>query len=132
MSTDKCSFKDLQDAFECRKCGFCCLHGGQILFTEEDIKRIATFLKCDVSDVARIPVLPYALMPGYFYLVQTSPCFFLDLENYSCTIHEAKPSRCVAYPFELRAMKEAGWFDVLMCPAARDMLDEHFKDKEVP
>jgi len=102
-----------------------------LLLTEEDIKRIATFLECDVSDVARIPVAPYKPMPGYFYLVLTAPCFFLNLETHECSIHEAKPSRCVAYPFELRATREAGWFDVCMCPSARDMLDEHFDDAEL-
>lgn len=131
MENNDCSFKDLQDAFVCRKCGFCCLHGGQILFTEEDIKRIATFLKCDVSDVSRIPVAPYKPKPGFYHLLLTSPCFFFNLETNCCNIHEVKPSQCSAYPFALRATRETTWFDVLMCPAARDMLDEHFDDKEL-
>ena len=131
MENNNCSFKDLQDAFVCRKCGFCCLHGGQILFTEDDIKRIAAYLGCEPANAARIPVAPYKPLPGFFYLVQTAPCFYFDIENNTCTIHEVKPSRCVAYPFALRATREAGWFDVLMCPAARDMLDEHFDDEEL-
>ena len=64
------------------------------IFTDNDIQRIAKYLK----------LRPAELIEKYLhidedndYVLNSSPCTFLDAENY-CTIYNVRPKACREYP----------------------------------
>ena len=128
---NECSLTALQKSFECSKCGFCCLHGGQILVTTQELNTIAEYYGVDPSDKVHMPFIIDKERPGYMKLAVIAPCFFLDKERLTCMIHEIKPQFCRDYPFKLLEKGQCGWFDALMCPQARKDLDKHFSIKRV-
>ena len=120
------SAAEMQADFKCTECGFCCLHGGQIEITAEEVKRIAEYLGVDREDGARLPVAERKDKPGTYRLNLVAPCFFLDKATMKCIINEVKPRSCRDYPWLLLERGGAGWFDVLMCPTASAQLDDMF------
>jgi len=121
-----CSLGRLQYEFVCRRCGFCCLHGGQIELTRSEVCAIAEYFECSPDDKSRIPVTEKPDTPGWYTIDLTAPCFFLDKATMECIIQEVKPYWCREYPFRLHELGLCGWFDVIMCPEAREMLDNYF------
>lgn len=122
----ECSLTEMQEAFTCKKCAFCCLHGGQVRVTIHELYDIAKFLECDPHDKTRLPFEQDDQNTGMFKLDIYAPCFFLDKATFLCMLQEVKPSFCRDYPFALREDQRCSWLDVLMCPAAREDLNKHF------
>lgn len=78
---------------DCLDCANCCKTTSPI-FTDKDIDRIARHLK----------MRPAHLVDKYLhldkdgdYVLNASPCTFLDSENY-CGIYEVRPRACREYP----------------------------------
>ena len=117
--------EDLQNQFECNRCGVCCAVGGNMLLTYEDICRIADYLCCEPNDWELIPVKPDALNPDKYRLMQDIPCFYLDKVTMECTIQDAKPEACRNYPFKLLQDKGCRFNDTLVCPKARRIIADH-------
>ena len=117
--------EDLQNQFKCYRCGVCCMVGGNMLLTYEDICRIADYLCCEPDDWELIPVKPDALNPDKYRLMQDIPCFYLDKVSMECTIQDAKPEACRQYPFKLLAESGCRLNDVCVCPKAREILATH-------
>ena len=124
--SNECSLTAMQEAFTCKKCAFCCLHGGNVHVTIHELYDIAKFLDCDPHDKTRMPFEQDEQNTGMFKLTLTAPCFFLDKDSMLCMLQDVKPAFCKDYPFALRARQACGWFDLLMCPAAREDLNNHF------
>ncbi|MHB1108542.1 MAG: YkgJ family cysteine cluster protein, partial [Lutibacter sp.] len=79
---------------DCLTCGNCCKTTSPI-FTEKDIQRIAKYVK----------MKEYQFITAYlerdqddFYVLKTSPCSFLDLNDNMCTIYDVRPKACNEYP----------------------------------
>ena len=115
-----------EEAFEeidCLTCANCCKTTSPI-FYEKDIERAAKRLK---------------LKPGQFiekylkidedkdYVLQQSPCAFLDAENY-CTIYEDRPNACREYPHTNRKkmiqILDLTMKNTLVCPAVLKMTEK--------
>jgi len=79
---------------DCLTCGNCCKTTSPI-FTDKDIERIAKHLRMKVS----------AFISQYlqideddFYVLKSSPCAFLDLNDNTCFIYDVRPKACAEYP----------------------------------
>jgi uncharacterized protein len=110
------------DEINCLTCANCCKTTSPI-FYQNDIERVARALK---------------LKPGEFiekyltvdsdkdYVLKTSPCPFLDDENY-CMVYEARPKACREYPHTDRKkvvqITELTYKNSLICPAVLEILE---------
>lgn len=79
---------------DCLTCGNCCKTTSPI-FTEKDINRISKHLKIK----EHVFVNDYLQRDSDdFMVLKTSPCFFLDLNDNSCSIYDVRPKACAEYP----------------------------------
>jgi Fe-S-cluster containining protein len=107
---------------DCLTCANCCKTTSPI-FREVDIKRISKKLRMHVNQ----------FIDAYLkvdeekdYVLKTSPCAFLDSENY-CTIYEDRPLACREYPHTDRKnmfqILDLTVRNTLVCPAVSDIMD---------
>ena len=113
----------LQEQFVCKACSWCCLHGGQIKITKEELEIIGEFLECPITAAALIPVRELEAEPGVYMMTVTEPCFFMDKTGKGCMIHLVKPQDCRDYPWKLYLRCGCNLHDVLCCPQARAQLE---------
>ena len=79
---------------DCLTCGNCCKTTSPI-FTEKDIQRIAKYVKMK----EHLFIATYLERDqDDFYVLKTSPCSFLDLNDNMCTIYDVRPKACNEYP----------------------------------
>ncbi len=85
--------EEVFEEIDCLTCANCCKTTSPI-FRNKDIDRIAQHLN----------IRPAQLVDQYLhldeegdYVLNSSPCVFLDEQNY-CTIYEARPKACREYP----------------------------------
>ena len=79
---------------DCLTCGNCCKTTSPI-FTEKDIQRIAKYVKMKEHQF----IMTYLERDqDDFYVLKTSPCSFLDLNDNMCTIYDVRPKACNEYP----------------------------------
>lgn len=90
-------YQTLDDIFQCRMCGHCCLGFGGTYVTAGDIERISRYIQVEPDTfVAR-----YCDMTGAGAVLTQGGderCIFFD-EQKQCTIHPVKPRMCRAWPF---------------------------------
>lgn len=78
---------------DCLKCANCCKTTSPI-FRDVDIQRISKKLKMKVADF----IASYLRLDEESdYVLQTSPCHFLQDDN-TCSIYEFRPLACSEYP----------------------------------
>jgi len=88
------------DRFVCLRCGGCCRGEGYVWLTDDDIERIARFLKLTRKEFVRrytrrTPQLDdIALTDKNDAAIS---CIFL--EDGGCAIHPVKPRQCAGFPF---------------------------------
>ncbi|MBS1682824.1 MAG: YkgJ family cysteine cluster protein [Bacteroidetes bacterium] len=119
-----------QEVFEeidCLTCANCCKTTSPI-FYQTDIERIAKFLKIKPGDF----VTEYLRVDeDKDYVLKTSPCPFLDSENY-CTVYSARPKACREYPHTDRKkmvqITELTYKNTLVCPAVLAMVERLKKE----
>jgi uncharacterized protein len=84
---------DVFTEMECLSCANCCKTTSPI-FMDKDIERIAKHLRMRPSEM----IEKYLhLDEDNDYVLNESPCVFLDAENY-CTIYDVRPKACREYP----------------------------------
>jgi Fe-S-cluster containining protein len=108
----------LHSRFGCRKCGSCCIHGGQIKITPAEAQRIADYLDIDMGDMSLFPFTARLDDPDWLYLEVKDPCFFWDKVTRECMIHDVKPAMCNDYPWKLYQAHDCLLQDVVFCPVA--------------
>lgn len=97
--------KDLDDRFhsgherafaevDCLACANCCRTTSPI-FKERDIVRIAKHLGVKVSDFSNRYL---RRDEDGDWILQSSPCSFLDLETNACSIYDVRPQACREFP----------------------------------
>lgn len=100
--------------YDCDKCpAYCCAYP-RIIVTGKDLKRLARHF--DISPLeARRKLTKKGAEPGERILrhrkdeIYGTVCRFLDRETRMCTVYEARPEICGAYP----GLKRCGYFDFL-------------------
>ncbi len=84
-------------AFDCRMCGQCCLGRGGIVVGPRDLLRLCAYLEMDAESFAAA----YAYMQNGKMKIHNGAdgrcTFFADGQG--CSVHEAKPDICRAWPF---------------------------------
>lgn len=87
-----------QLAFQCQRCGWCCIHCDPITLTASDIVAISNYLKKPLHVVSR----------KYTHIHKTThkpsikriqPCGFYDTVAKTCKIYPARPLVCRSWPF---------------------------------
>lgn len=87
----------LDDIFQCKMCGQCCIGFGGTYVTPDDIVCISTHIQADTDAF----LSRYCDMTGAGPVLIQGPderCIFFDGEK-QCTIHPVKPRMCRAWPF---------------------------------
>ena len=107
---------------DCLTCANCCKTTSPI-FREVDIKRISKKLRMHVNQFIDAYL---KVDEDKDYVLKTSPCAFLDSENY-CTIYEDRPLACREYPHTDRKnmfqILDLTVRNTLVCPAVSDIMD---------
>lgn len=83
--------------FDCRMCGCCCEGKGGIVVSPTDMPRLCAFLSLDEATFLQ----RYGVMHNGKPKVRTGEdgnCIFFA-RGRGCTVHEAKPDICRAWPF---------------------------------
>ncbi len=108
--------EEVFEEMDCLACANCCKTTSPI-FYQKDIERASRAVRMKPGDFI-----------GKFlkvdedgdYVLQKSPCFFLDAENY-CTIYEDRPAACREYPHTDRKkmvqIMDLTYQNTLVCPA---------------
>lgn len=119
--------EEVFDEIDCLTCANCCKTTSPI-FYQNDIERAAHAVR---------------LKPGEFiekylridedndYVLRSSPCFFLDAENY-CTIYDSRPKACREYPHTNRKkmiqIMDLTYQNTLVCPAVLKITEKVKRD----
>lgn len=90
---------ELQQLFKCKKCGSCCLIGGDMLVSGLELKRVSRYLQVDPAELISEPSFDEHHLDVRYHLKQLYPCLFYDPDKRLCTIHGIKPSACRKFPF---------------------------------
>lgn len=86
-----------EEIFTCRQCGHCCEGKGGIVLSAKDLARLCSFLKMQPQEL----IDKYGEYSGGKLKLSIGPdgnCIFFSRLS-SCTIHEAKPDICRAWPY---------------------------------
>ena len=109
---------------DCTRCANCC-KTMDIMFSDEDVERIAGHLDMEIDDFIQTYLEP-ADEDGP-YKVRGKPCPFLSDDD-RCKIYDVRPSVCREYPhtdkegFTFRTMSVAN--NALVCPAVFWIVEE--------
>jgi uncharacterized protein len=113
---------DVFEEINCLTCANCCKTTSPI-FYETDIDRVSKFLRIKPGDFVEKYL---RIDDDNDYVLKTSPCAFLDDENY-CSIYEARPKACREYPHTNRKkmvqITDLTYKNTLVCPAVLEMVE---------
>jgi len=93
----------LQDTFECKRCGKCCIDHDKVIIKFADVKKIAGHFGITIRECRK-----EYLMPGRdknnFWLKKNKDgsCIFLKIMPdglKGCAIYQVRPTTCRRYPF---------------------------------
>ncbi len=83
--------------YECDRCTACCRWPGQVRITEEEIKRLAEFLKLNESDFIQQFTRIHTQRNGLALQdKENGECIFLDGND--CRVNPVKPRQCRDFP----------------------------------
>lgn len=121
-------YKTPEDIFECRLCGECCNGFGGTYVTEQDILKIASFIKADPATFVET-YCDYSGSRPVLTLGTNGTCIFFDPKK-QCTIHPVKPYMCKAWPYIKTIIKNPENWNAMAsaCPGIkRDIPHETLK-----
>ena len=102
--------------FQCRQCGNCCRHAGEVRLAEDEAAVIAAHLGMDVTDfTGQFTCLRDDRRGLSLIDSNDGACIFLAREPFACRIQAAKPKQCRDFPL---SWKYEDWDR--LCAAARD------------
>ena len=111
------------ESIDCLSCGNCCKTTSPI-FTEKDIKRIAKHFK--MKEHAFISTYLHRDEDDFWVLNET-PCPFLDLNDNMCSIYDYRPKACEGYPHTDRKkfiqLTDLTLNNTSICPAVFDIVE---------
>ncbi len=115
-------------AFDCRRCGDCCLGRGGVRLNEEEAARAAAFLGMGLDEFVRAFLVPGA-PPWDIGCGESSRCLFSRPDGL-CRIHPVKPKICRDWPYlpGPLAVESAFLEAKSACPGlSRDLTWDQFK-----
>jgi len=134
QSIKKKDARDVDDAFhtaheevfekiDCLTCANCCKTTSPI-FYQNDIERVAKSLRMKPGDF----IEKYLRVDeDNDYVLKSSPCPFLDNENY-CTVYHNRPKACREYPHTDRKkmvqITDLTYRNTLVCPAVLEIVEK--------
>ncbi|MDP6922400.1 MAG: YkgJ family cysteine cluster protein [Lutibacter sp.] len=118
------------ERINCLDCANCCKTTSP-LFTEHDIRRIARHLRVKeplfIQQYLRVDT-------DHHYVLQQSPCPFLDLQDHACSIYDVRPKACKEYPHTDRRrfvqLTSLTLNNTAICPATYEIVEA--LKKELP
>jgi Fe-S-cluster containining protein len=123
-------FHELHEAVfeevDCLSCANCCKTTSPI-FYQNDIERVAKALRMKPGDFIERYL---RIDEDKDYVLKTSPCPFLDSENY-CSVYEDRPKACREYPHTDRKkmiqITELTLKNTKVCPAVFEIVERFRK-----
>ncbi len=108
---------------DCLDCGNCCKTTSPI-FTDKDTERISKHFRMKVIDFTNTYL---QRDEDNFMVLKSSPCFFLDESDNTCSIYDVRPKACAEYPHTNRR-KFIGITDLTLentfvCPATYTIIE---------
>ena len=134
QSIKKKDARDVDDAFhtaheevfekiDCLTCANCCKTTSPI-FYQNDIERVAKSLRMKPGDFIEKYL---RIDEDNDYVLKSSPCPFLDNENY-CTVYHNRPKACREYPHTDRKkmvqITDLTYRNTLVCPAVLEIVEK--------
>jgi len=101
-----------------------------MFLSRDDVLRIASDLNHDFDGFVDCYLERVPADPDYFLVRDVMPCAFLDKLHMRCQIQSCKPLACLDYPFRRYLQGGCHFEDVLVCPVAVKMLEDHLKGAE--
>lgn len=94
MKNNEMILMALQTIFKCKNCGNYCKNEKAINICQEDIKKMAKYMKMSYKKFR----INYVRSEGdKLFIKNSEPCIFYD--DNKCTIYEARPLICRMYPY---------------------------------
>ena len=141
--------------FSCLMCGACCrgLNEGEVYVYEEDIKRLAAYLKMKGFNGLRKFTKKYLKIIEDTYMWkkegserrkkyriktlafkftgQDEHCHFLN--DNKCSVHEARPFQCQCFPFwQMMVSSRANFIDYSKkCPGLRELKGKFYSKEDI-
>jgi len=85
--------------YQCQRCANCCRWPGEVVVTDEEVQKIAEFLKMPLYEFVREYTELRANRQGLTLIEKPNgECIFLEGNN--CQIQQAKPGQCSGFPNE--------------------------------
>lgn len=108
---------------DCLTCANCCRTTSPI-FRDVDIERIAKHLGMRVADFTTKYL---HLDEDRDWVLNSSPCAFLNLEDNKCNIYDFRPKACREYPHtdrkNMTQIMNLTFRNTLVCPAVAEMAE---------
>jgi Fe-S-cluster containining protein len=108
---------------DCLTCANCCRTTSPI-FRDVDIERIAKHLGMRVADFTAKYL---HLDEDRDWVLNSSPCAFLNLEDNKCSIYDFRPKACREYPHtdrkNMTQIMNLTFRNTLVCPAVAEMAE---------
>lgn len=118
------------EEIDCLACANCCKTTGP-LFTEKDKERIAKHLRMKISD---FETKFLRLDEDNDWVLQSTPCFFLDPNDNKCNIYDVRPKACREYPHtdrkKIYQINNLTLKNTLICPAVYVFVEKLRKNLE--
>lgn len=86
-----------EKSFTCRRCGHCCHGRGGIVVGQRDLPRLLAYFKMEKEEFLQKYTEEFDGKPTLI-TGDDEYCFFFK-EGAGCTIHEARPDVCRAWPY---------------------------------
>lgn len=106
---------------DCLSCANCCKSISPIV-KEKDVERLGRQLHIRPSEV----IDRYLLKDEHDYVMNSLPCPFLAEDNY-CSVYEARPEACRAYPHtdqrKMHTILDITLKNTLYCPAVYEITE---------
>lgn len=117
--------KELQDLFECQKCGQCCTVGGVVPITPEDRDLINSTLSFGHIIPQRAKLIKVEAPEELYVFGTKPPCPYFDCSKGECKIYVGRPLFCASYPFLSLLSGYSTINDIVSCPGALKALSEY-------
>ncbi|MCL1919124.1 MAG: YkgJ family cysteine cluster protein [Peptococcaceae bacterium] len=117
--------KKLFENYDCCKCANCC-KTYDIILADDEVKRIAAFLKITEDDFAAEYLTNTDADDERPYKFKNNPCAFLGGGG-RCRIQDCKPDVCAGFPFTDQPERLASMYSVIehaeVCPVVFEILE---------
>jgi len=115
--------EEVFERIDCLTCANCCKTTSPI-FYQHDIERVAKSLRMKPGDFIEKYL---RIDEDNDYVLKSSPCPFLDSENY-CTVYHHRPKACREYPHTDRKkmvqITDLTYRNTLVCPAVLEIVEK--------